>query len=104
MMLTAIAFVMPQLAMPLLAATDEEVTEATMGTGFADSFWVVAALFVVVALLGLDMVRRLRRAKNREEILAELAPEVEAMRAEQSGGAAAPAQGDGRPGEADPRA
>lgn len=107
-------------AVGALTAVDP-ATEASMGSGFADSFWVVAALAIALLLLGLDLTRRLRRAKNRADIQAELAPELEAMRAAEAAAAeAAAAESDGvqsaaaesqaadpaksaEPGEVDPR-
>ncbi len=57
-------------------AANDEATENALGPAFADSFWVVAALAIVMFLLGYDLIRRLRRAKYRAEIQEELAAEI----------------------------
>ncbi len=58
-----------------LAEEKEEFDPNRVTPGFG-GFAVVAVLAIAVFLLGLDLVRRLRRSKYRAEIQAELAAEV----------------------------
>lgn len=81
-------------------SVDEEATNDLLSPAFAGSFFVVAALSIAVFFLGLDLVRRLRRAKYRVEIQQDL--EAELAERDASGGRASQAQPSAE-GQDDPR-
>lgn len=83
MMLTA------QLASVVRFLTDEEQFDPDKVTPGVGGFVVVAFLAIAVFLLGFDLVRRVRRAKNRAEIAESLAEEVAEMEAAKAAAAGA---------------
>lgn len=90
----------------LLAAAAEEnqVDPSKVSPGFG-GFLVIALLAVALFFLGLDMVRRLRRAKFRAEIQEELAAEIaerDAAAAAASGAAGVAGAADAAPSEGGP--
>lgn len=91
---------LPQLVSIAAAeAAENEQFDPDKVTPGVGGFLVVAAVAIALFFLGLDLVRRLRRAKYRDEIQRELAAELAERDASALGAAQAPAGGTGEAGE-----
>lgn len=58
------------------AEDEEELIIQTADAAFSEAFLVIAIIAVVGVFLILDMVRRMRRTRYREQVRAELAQEI----------------------------